>query len=151
MSRSIDDNSHAEVLIIDDDMQISRTLRMALRSWDYECFIAPTLADASEILREHEPKIVLLDIDLPDGSGLDFLDEIKELKSDTIVVMITGNVSVDSAIAALRGGAHDFIGKPIHLEELRITLRNALETPKVFERKSNEFVVKVLNNLILSK
>ena len=61
-----------------------------------------------------EPKIVFLDIDLPDGSGLDFLSEIKEIRPETIVVMITGNVDVKTTIAALRGGAHDFIAKPIH-------------------------------------
>jgi DNA-binding NtrC family response regulator len=75
-----------------------------------------------------EPGIVLLDIDLPDGSGLDVLSEIKDKFPDTIAVMVTGNVDVGNTVAALRGGAHDFIGKPIRLEELRVTLRNALET-----------------------
>ena len=120
--------SNAKVLIVDEDRQIGNTLQMALESWGYECFKASNLAEASEALRKHEPQIVLLDIDLPDGSGLDFLPEIHDFQPDTIVVMITGNVSVDSTIAALRGGAHDFIGKPIHLEELRVTLRNAIET-----------------------
>ncbi len=121
----------ANVLVVDDDPQILRTLEMTLNSWDYECQKAANLAAAAEILRKDEPKIVLLDIDLPDGSGLDFLTEIKEFEPDTIVVMVTGNIDVDNTIAALRGGAHDFIGKPIQLEELRVTLRNALETQKL--------------------
>ncbi len=78
-----------------------------------------------------EPGIVLLDIDLPDGSGLDFLTVIQERQPETIVVMITGNVDVQSTIVALRGRAHDFIGKPIRLEELRVTLRNGAETHKL--------------------
>jgi DNA-binding NtrC family response regulator len=121
-------NSKAKVLIVDDESQIARTLEMALTSWKYECVKAGTIAEAANLLQIEEPQIVLLDIDLPDGSGLDFLKDIKELNPETIVIMVTGNVDVKSTIAALRGGAHDFIGKPIHLEELRITLRNSVET-----------------------
>lgn len=71
--------------------------------------------------------MVLLDIDLPDGSGLDLLKKIKLENPETVAVMITGNVQVDNTIAALRGGAYDFIGKPISLEELRVTIRNGIE------------------------
>ncbi len=116
------------ILVIDDDRQIRRVLAETLRSWDYEPSEAGSLSEARKIFAKEEPKIVLLDIDLPDGSGLDFLSEIKELHPETIVVMITGNVDVKSTIAALRGGAHDFIGKPIQLEELRVTIRNGIET-----------------------
>lgn len=119
--------SITNILIVDDDVQIVRTLDMALSSWNYKTFQAHSISDATKILSE-EPQIVLLDIDLPDGSGLDFLKEIKEQHPEMIVVMVTGNVDVNSTIAALRGGAFDFIGKPIHLEELRVTLRNAVET-----------------------
>jgi DNA-binding NtrC family response regulator len=70
---------------------------------------------------------VLLDIDLPDGSGLDALREIKSRQPDAVVIMITGNVLVQNTISALRGGAYDFIGKPLNLEELRVTIRNGIE------------------------
>ena len=70
---------------------------------------------------------MLLDIDLPDGSGLDALREIKGRKADAVVIMITGNVIVQNTISALRGGAYDFIGKPVNLEELRVTIRNGIE------------------------
>ncbi len=104
------------------------TLGEALRSWNYEAFEAGSVAEAKTLFEREEPSVVLLDIDLPDGSGLDVLSEIKEKFPDTIAVMVTGNVDVENTVAALRGGAHDFIGKPIRLEELRVTLRNALET-----------------------
>lgn len=68
-----------------------------------------------------------MDIDLPDGSGLDVLRQIKQERPETIVIMITGNVQVDNTISALRGGAYDFIGKPLSLEELRVTIRNGIE------------------------
>jgi len=116
-----------KILIVDDDRFIRMALGEALRSWNYEAVEAETIADARAVFAAEEPRVILLDIDLPDGSGLDLLTEIKAENQDTIIVMITGSVDVPNTIAALRGGAYDFIGKPIRLEELRVTLRNALE------------------------
>lgn len=117
-----------KVLIVDDDRFIRMSLGEALRSWGYDTVEAASVAEALDRFSQEEPSFVLLDIDLPDGSGLDVLIQVKELNPETIAVMITGNIGVDNTIAALRGGAHDFIGKPIRLEELRVTLRNASET-----------------------
>lgn len=104
------------------------TLSEALRSWNFEPIEADSVASAMKIFAEEDPAAVLLDIDLPDGSGLDILNSIKNEKPETVAIMITGNIDVGNSVAALRGGAHDFIGKPIRLEELEVTLRNALET-----------------------
>jgi len=117
-----------KVLIVDDDRFIRMTLGEALRSWGYGTIDASTVAEALERFSDEDPSFVLLDIDLPDGSGLDVLNQVKDLNAEAIAVMITGNVDVANTIAALRGGAHDFIEKPIRLEELRVTLRNASET-----------------------
>lgn len=116
------------ILIVDDDAQIRRTLDKVLRSWGYDCSEAGSVAEAEQAIAEENPGVILLDIDLPDGSGLDLLTKIKEPHPDAIVVMITGDVNVDNTIEALRGGAHDFIGKPISLQELKITIRNGIET-----------------------
>ncbi|MFM9904321.1 MAG: sigma-54-dependent transcriptional regulator [Pyrinomonadaceae bacterium] len=117
-----------KVLIVDDDRFVRMALSEALRSLEYEILEADSVKAARKAFADEEPPIVLLDIDLPDGSGLDVLTYIKEQSPDTIAVMITGNVDVENTVAALRGGAHDFIGKPVRLEELRVTLRNAAET-----------------------
>jgi DNA-binding NtrC family response regulator len=116
-----------KILIVDDERFVRMTLAEAARSWNYAPFEAGTVAEARTVFENEEPSVVLLDIDLPDGSGLDVLHEIKEKSPETIAIMITGNVDVENTIAALRGGAHDFIGKPVRLEELRVTLRNAIE------------------------
>ncbi len=113
--------------MVDDDRAIRWTLSEALRSWGFMPLEAGTVAEALEQLSAELPKAVLLDIDLPDGSGLDVLDQIKDERSDVVVIMITGNVIIDNTISALRGGAYDFIGKPISLEELRVTIRNGIE------------------------
>jgi two-component system response regulator AtoC len=120
-----------QILVVDDDRFIRMALGEAVRSWGYETLDAGTVAEARNLFAENEPPVALLDIDLPDGSGLDLLNELKEKSPETVAVMITGNVDIANSIAALRGGAHDFIGKPIKLEELRVTLRNALETRKL--------------------
>lgn len=88
---------------------------------------AGTVAEALAQFNGELPAAVLLDIDLPDGSGLDVLRQIKDERPEVVVIMITGNVMVDNTISALRGGAYDFIGKPINLEELRVTIRNGIE------------------------
>jgi DNA-binding NtrC family response regulator len=88
---------------------------------------AGTVAEALVQFNGESPAAVLLDIDLPDGSGLDVLRQIKQEQPESIVIMITGNVQVDNTISALRGGAYDFISKPISLEELRVTIRNGIE------------------------
>jgi DNA-binding NtrC family response regulator len=119
--------SNEEILVVDDDQMIRWTLREALQSWGVSTAEAGSAAEAVKQFNAELPAAVLLDIDLPDGSGLDVLREIKREHPEAIVIMITGNVQVDNTISALRGGAYDFIAKPIHLEELRVTLRNAIE------------------------
>ena len=120
-------NSTKEILVIDDDNAIRWTLKEALQSWGFTPIEAGTVAEGTKLFKSHFPAAVLLDIDLPDGSGLDVLREIKREHPDAIAIMITGNVHIDNTISALRGGAYDFIGKPINLEELRVTIRNAIE------------------------
>jgi DNA-binding NtrC family response regulator len=120
--------TNVKMLIVDDESGVRFALSEALRAWGYESVQAGSVAEAIKVFGEEHPPVALLDIDLPDGSGLDILNAIKEQQPETVVIMITGNVNVPNVLTALRGGAHDFIGKPIHLEELRITIRNALET-----------------------
>ena len=121
-------HTNEEILVVDDDEAIRWTLREALQSWGFDPVEAGSVAEAVKHFKSDLPAVVLLDIDLPDGSGLDVLREIKREHPEVIVIMITGNVQIENTISALRGGAYDFIGKPINLEELRVTIRNAIET-----------------------
>ena len=120
-----------EILVVDDDQAIRWTLKEALQSWGFTPIEAGSVAEGIKLFNAHSPAAVLLDIDLPDGSGLDVLREIKNEQHEAIVIMITGNVHIDNTISALRGGAYDFIGKPIKLEELRVTIRNAVEASQL--------------------
>jgi DNA-binding NtrC family response regulator len=120
-----------KILIVDDEQLIRWTLTEALRGWGYVPVEAETVAKALAAFDAEQPVAVLLDINLPDGSGLDVLREIKSRKPDSVVIMITANVLIDDTLAALRGGAYDFIGKPINLEELQVTIRNGIETQRL--------------------
>ncbi|HMG34539.1 MAG TPA: sigma-54 dependent transcriptional regulator [Blastocatellia bacterium] len=117
-----------KVLVVDDDEMIRWTLGEALRGWSYQPIEAGSIAEGLQAFENEQPAAVLLDVVLPDGSGLDVLREIKRSHADAVVIMITANVLVEDTIAALRGGAYDFIGKPIKLEELQVTIRNGIET-----------------------
>jgi DNA-binding NtrC family response regulator len=117
-----------KILIVDDEQLIRWSLTEALRSWGYSSVEAETISAALSAFDMEQPAAVLLDVNLPDGSGLDVLNGIKQRQPDAVVIMMTGNVLVADTIAALRGGAYDFISKPINLEELQVTIRNGIET-----------------------
>src|SRR5215213_4917414 len=121
-------NANEQILVVDDDQVIRWTLREALQSWGFATVEAGSAAEAVRQFKAELPAEVLLDIDLPDGSGLDVLRDIKREQPEAIAIMITGNVQINNTISALRGGAYDFIAKPLNLEEIRVTLRNAIET-----------------------
>lgn len=119
--------ANEKVLVVDDEQLIRWTLTEALRSWGYVPIEAGTIAAALSTFDAEQPGAVLLDINLPDGFGIDALREIKRRQPDSVVIMITADVLVENTIAALRGGAYDFISKPINLEELQVTIRNGIE------------------------
>src|SRR5947207_6274892 len=120
-----------KILVVDDEQMIRWTLSEALRGWGYLPIETSTVAATMPAFEAEQPAAVLLDINLPDGSGLDVLREIKRRQPDAVVIMITANVLVDDTIAALRGGAYDFIGKPISLDELQVTIRNGIEAQRL--------------------
>jgi len=123
-----------KVLIVDDEPTIRWVLAEALRGWGYETVEAETGAATQAAVVTEQPAAVLLDINLPDSSGLDLLREIKRRRPQTAVIMITAETLLENAVAALRGGADDFIGKPINLEELRFALDQSLK----FKRQGRE-------------
>jgi DNA-binding NtrC family response regulator len=107
------------------------SLGEALRGWGFEPIEAETVSAALAAFEADAPAAILLDINLPDGSGLDVLRKVRQQQQDAVVIMITANVLVDETIAALRGGAYDFIGKPINLEELHVAIRNGIEAKRL--------------------
>ena len=112
------------LLIVDDEANIRSSLHGALGREGYQVDEAETLAAGRAKLREAYD-LVLLDVWLPDGSGLDLLAEIRASAPETVVIVMSGHATIDVAVQATRLGAYDFMEKPLSLEHLLVVLRNA--------------------------
>jgi DNA-binding response OmpR family regulator len=132
MNRSLVTN---KVLIVDDEQSIRWVIAEALRTWGFDPLEAATASAARVAFDPSRPIAVLLDINLPDGSGLTLLREFKRSQPRAAVIIITGEVIVENTISALRGGADDFIGKPINLAELEYALRSSI-TPRQWDEEA---------------
>lgn len=116
-----------KILIIDDDTSMCNMLRDFLARREYDVQTSPDAELALEILRSVEVDVVLTDVHLTGMSGLELCRRITETRSDLPIVVITAFGSLESAIAAIRAGAYDFVTKPVDLELLAISLRRALD------------------------
>ncbi len=114
------------ILIVDDEVEITEILADLL-SEDYDCTRAGSAEEALARLQASEFQLVISDITMPGMSGLDMIPHIKELSPDTVVVMISGMQTVESAIGALRLGAFDYLMKPFDLRQVEAVVKRALE------------------------
>ena len=116
------------ILVVDDEHLIRWSLEQNLRKQGYDVLTAGSGEDALKIVREEQPELVLLDIQLPGISGLEVLEKIKDFDEDIIVIMVTAHGGLETAVNAMRMGAYDYINKPFNLDEMAIVIRKALET-----------------------
>ena len=114
------------ILIVDDEAEITEILADLL-SEDYDCSRAGSAEEALTRLREDQFHLVISDITMPGMSGLDMIPHVKEHSPDTVVVMISGMQTVESAISALRVGAFDYLMKPFDLRQVEAVVKRALE------------------------
>ncbi|HAN67587.1 MAG TPA: sigma-54-dependent Fis family transcriptional regulator [Halieaceae bacterium] len=114
------------VLVVDDEPDIRELLAITLSRMGLESFSAATLGEARQRIAELQPDLCLTDMRLPDGNGIHLVEYIQQEFPDIPVAMITAHGSVETAIAALKAGAFDFISKPIELERLRNLVSSAL-------------------------
>jgi two-component system, NtrC family, response regulator AtoC len=116
-----------KLLVVDDEHLIRWSLEQNLKKQGYDIVTAGTGEDALRLVREEQPDLVLLDIQLPGMSGIDVLEKIKDHDEDIIIIMVTANSGLENAVNAMRLGAYDYISKPFNLDELSIVVRKALE------------------------
>ncbi len=129
------DNRH--VLIIDDERPVLMTLEALLKRHGYQVDTAPTATQGLKLLKSKPPKIVLLDLRLPDADGLEMLDRIKTELPQVQVIILTAHDSLHNAIESIKRGAYHFISKPYAPEELLSLVEKALET-KFLLREAEE-------------
>ena len=120
----------AHILVVDDDTALLQALPQAisLRLRDVEVQTSDSALHALDLIREHEYAAIVSDIKMPDMDGLALLAMIQELHPETPTLLITGHGDHSLAIQALRGGAYDFIQKPIDRDYFVAALRRAVQT-----------------------
>ena len=120
----------AHALIVDDSPSTLESLEQLVKLEGFTTSTALTMDQARTELAKQSPDVVLVDLNLPDGSGLGLLDSISGL-ADTAVVLITGQPGVDSAVEALRRGVSDYLTKPLDVERLRKILQDIYQTKRL--------------------
>jgi signal transduction histidine kinase len=121
----------AKVLIVDDEPRLCESLRMLLSNHGYEVGSGNSGHEALRRIAEDEFDLILLDIMMPDMDGFQVMEHINRRAPDTLVVVMTGHASAESAITALRVGAYDYLRKPFEFEELLRTIENAVDHKKL--------------------
>lgn len=116
-----------KVLVVDDEKLIRWSLRENLVKSGYEVTEAEKGNDAIKVFSESLPDIVLLDVNLPDMSGIDVLKTIKGMDKDVPIIIITAFGNIQIAVDAMKHGAYDFIEKPFEIEKLNIVMEKAME------------------------
>ncbi|WP_043460327.1 response regulator, partial [Azohydromonas australica] len=105
-------------LIVDDDSDSARMMAALIAAEHFTVATAHNLRDARRQMALQQPDIVLLDLQLPDGSGMDLFDD-PQLVAHSEVVLITGHASLETSVQALRLGAADYLTKPVNMKQLR--------------------------------
>jgi DNA-binding NtrC family response regulator len=118
--------ARSTLLVIDDEPNILTTVRRALEIEGYAVEVAGNGAVGLAKLAEADIDLVLLDVMMPGESGLEVLPKIRESSPETMVVMMSGNATIETAVQATKAGAHDFIEKPLSGDKLLLTVANAL-------------------------
>ena len=116
-------------MIVDDEEAARYGMRRALSTFGYNITEAGSAEAARALLKQNEPDLLLLDVNLPGLSGLDFLRELQSANGNApLVIIVTAHGSERMAVEAVKAGAHDYISKPFELDDLRLVIKNAAET-----------------------
>lgn len=131
----MNDSSARPVLLIVDDEPSVRDLLADILCADHDCLKAESGEAALELLASRSPAVVISDINMPGMSGLELVPKVLETSPDTVVMIVSGNQNLDSAIEAIRAGAFDFIKKPFEIDHVEVAVRRALEHHRLLVEK----------------
>src|ERR1035437_5653356 len=116
-----------KIMIVDDERLVRWSLRQKCEEWGYQVVEADGGEASLKLAQRESPDLVLLDVRMPDLTGIEVLDQLKKNGDARAVIMITADPQLDDVRAALKLGAYDFIVKPIDFDELHVAIKNALE------------------------
>lgn len=117
----------ANILVIDDEKSIRSTLQEVLEYENHKVSLATNGPEGLEMLEKDNYDVILCDIKMPKMDGIEVLQKAAEISPDTPVIMISGHGNIDTAVEAIKKGAYDFIEKPLDLNRLLVSIRNAME------------------------
>src|SRR5688572_27039463 len=137
------EGSHPRILVVDDEPSMRDMLRIVLRRDGYEVTIAENGRQAIEKLKTEPFDLLLSDIRMPDITGVEVLRAAKDLNPDVVAFMMTAFASTDTAVEAMRLGAVDYFTKPFSMDELRLKIRQHLETHRL--KQENVLLKRALN------
>ena len=125
--------SKGRVVVIDDEVNAASALQTLLEEDGYEVARAHEGASGLQLLEKTDPDVVLTDLRMPGMDGLELLNRIKEIRPETMVILMTAYGTVKTAVKAMKLGAEDYLGKPIDVEELEVILQRAVEKKRLLE------------------
>lgn len=120
------------ILLVEDELNLAREISEYLKDFGYQCSHADTFSGALDHLSKKEFVLILLDLNLPDGNGVDLIDYIKKKKITSGIIILSAVDELDIRIKALEAGADDYLVKPFHLSELNARVK-ALIRRNVFK------------------
>ncbi|MEK6651324.1 MAG: sigma-54 dependent transcriptional regulator, partial [Nitrospirota bacterium] len=120
--------AEAKILVIDDEKLLRWSLQQNLSKEGYTVITAEKGMEGLNLFKEETPDVTLLDIHLPDVSGITVLQGIKEINKDALAIMITAFGDIQTAVKTIKLGAYDFVEKPFNVDKLKILVAKALET-----------------------
>ncbi len=118
----------AKIAVVDDEQGVCHAFRTFLGGEGHTVEVAATAARGLELVRDFQPDLLILDVRLPDGDGLDVLAQVVQQPEPPAVLVITAHGTMDTAIEAMRRGAFDYLTKPIDLDEAALVIHRALHT-----------------------
>ena len=120
------------ILVVDDEPSVRESLSAWLAEDGYAVDTAPAGAEAVEMLRATDYAVCFVDLKMPGGmDGLEVLREIRQLRPETAVLIITAFATVDTAVEAMKMGAHDYVTKPFNLEEISLLTKRIIEVKEI--------------------
>jgi DNA-binding NtrC family response regulator len=132
-----DETAGIRMLVVEDDKALSEIVCEELRERGHMAVAAETVAEGLEQLKQSEFEVALVDLMLPDGSGIDILKKIAEEGLATEAIVLTGYATVDTAIQAMKLGAYDYVTKPARMDELEILVAKAAEKARLRRENSH--------------
>ena len=122
------------ILVVDDDKMLTDNLVEFLNKLGYQALPAYDGMEGLSTFKQGDFPVIITDLKMPEMDGMELLEEMKKLDNDVIVIILTGFGTIESAVKAIKGGAYDYITKPIKFDEIEIVVNRAMEKHTIFRQ-----------------